>query len=56
MNKESLISELSIRGISLTEEQINILKKNGRLIAPTDTLKSYWPNNYDRETAGYPSD
>lgn len=40
----------------LTEEQINMLKKNGRLIAPTDTLKSYWPNNYDRETAGYPSD
>jgi hypothetical protein len=40
----------------LTEEQINTLKKNGRLIAPATTLKSYWPNNYDRETADYSSD
>ena len=40
----------------LTEEQINILSKNGRVIAPATTLNHYYPNNYDRETAGYPSD
>jgi hypothetical protein len=40
----------------LSEEQMNVLRKNGRVIAPATTLNHYYPNNYDRETAGYPSD
>ncbi len=40
----------------LSEEQMNILRKNGRVIAPATTLNRYYPNNYNRESAGYPSD
>lgn len=40
----------------LSEEQMNILRKNGWVIAPATSLNHYYPNNYDRETAGYPSD
>ena len=40
----------------LSEEQMNILRKNGWVITPATTLNRYYPNNYDRETAGYPSD
>jgi hypothetical protein len=40
----------------LTDNQKKVLEKNGWVIAPATTLNRYYPNNYDRETAGYPSD
>lgn len=40
----------------LSENQQKILSENGRVIAPASTLKSYYPSDYDAESASYPSD
>ena len=40
----------------LTENQKKVLEKNGRVITPATTLKSYYNNDYSKESAGSPSD
>jgi hypothetical protein len=40
----------------LTENQKKVLEKNGWVVTPATTLKSYYNNDYNKESAGYPSD
>ena len=41
---------------SLSENQQKVLSENGWVITPATTLKNYYPNDYDADSAGYPSD
>ena len=40
----------------LSENQQKVLSENGWVITPATTLKNYYPNDYDADSAGYPSD
>jgi len=40
----------------LSENQQKVLSENGWVITPATTLKNYYPNDYDVDSAGYPSD